>query len=353
MVVWSLVDEERLHGKLSVRLFSKQAKRCSRHDFTTNHRIGFCLLLQVQLMLIVLAQMALLIACGAVWQVLAPRHIPAPAHRRALTDLVFYILLPALIIDVIWQTELSANSLHISLIAMTALAGAMLTMWLVLKFISVNRQQTGALLLAAAFPNVTYLGLPVLDQALGSWSNSLILQYDLFACTPVLMTAGILLARHFGTADSNLHPLKALLRIPPLWAVTIAVLLNVFEIGRPAIIHDALQTLSGGVVPLMLIALGMSIRWQSLHIRLLPLLLPVVLISLVLAPAIVWSVTQFIDLPFEVAQTVVLAAAMPTMVFGFVICEQYELDSALYAAAVTLTTIVCLLTLPVWFYWVS
>lgn len=304
-------------------------------------------------MLTVLAQMALLIACGAVWQVLAPKHISAPAHRRALTDLVFYILLPALIIDVIWQTQLSVNSLQISMVAMTALAGSMLAMWLVLKFINVNRQQTGALLLAATFPNVTYLGLPVLDQALGSWSNSLILQYDLFACTPVLMTLGILLARHFGTSDANLHPLKALLRIPPLWAVTIAVLLNVFDVSRPAIIHDALQTLSGGVVPLMLIALGMSIRWQSLHIRLMPLLLPVVVISLLLAPAIVWSLTQFIDLPLQIAQTVVLAAAMPTMVFGFVICEQYELDSALYAAAVALTTILCLVTLPVWFYWVS
>ncbi len=304
-------------------------------------------------MLTVLAQMALLIACGAVWQVLAPKHISAPAHRRALTDLVFYILLPALIIDVIWQTDLSVNSLQISMLAMTALAGSMLAIWLVLKFINVNRQQTGALLLAATFPNVTYLGLPVMDQALGSWSNSLVLQYDLFACTPVLMTLGILLARHFGTSDANLHPLKALLRIPPLWAVTIAVLLNVFDVNRPAIIHDALQTLSGGVVPLMLIALGMSIRWQSLHIRLMPILLPVVAISLLLSPAIVWSLTQFIDLPAQVAQTVVLAAAMPTMVFGFVICEQYELDSALYAAAVALTTILCLGTLPIWFYWVS
>ena len=304
-------------------------------------------------MLTVLAQMALLIACGAVWQVLAPKHISSPAHRRALTDLVFYILLPALIIDVIWQTELSVNSLQISMVAMSALAGSMLTMWLVLRFITVNRQQTGALLLAATFPNVTYLGLPVMDQALGSWSNSLVLQYDLFACTPVLMTLGILLARHFGTSDANLHPLKALLRIPPLWAVTIAVLLNVFDVSRPAIIHDALQTLSGGVVPLMLIALGMSIRWQSLHIRLMPLLLPVVVISLLLSPAIAWSLAQFIDVPLQIAQTVVLAAAMPTMVFGFVICEQYELDSALYAAAVALTTILCLVTLPIWFYWVS
>ncbi len=38
------------------------------------------------------------------------------------------------------------------------------------------------------------------------------------------------------------------------------------------------------------------------------------------------------------------------MVFGVVISERYQLDTTLYAAAVTLTTLLSLLTLPVWFY---
>ncbi len=52
-------------------------------------------------MLMVMLQMALLIAVGVLWQRLAPAHITAIAHRRALTDLVFYILLPALVLNVI------------------------------------------------------------------------------------------------------------------------------------------------------------------------------------------------------------------------------------------------------------
>ncbi|RKZ94530.1 MAG: AEC family transporter, partial [Gammaproteobacteria bacterium] len=42
-----------------------------------------------------LIQMSLLIACGAIWKNHAPSHISSLAHRRALTDLVYYILLPA------------------------------------------------------------------------------------------------------------------------------------------------------------------------------------------------------------------------------------------------------------------
>lgn len=304
-------------------------------------------------MFIVLAQMAILIACGTLWQALAPKHIPALAHRRALTDLVFYILLPAMVIDVIWQTPLDISSMKISILAMSGLATAALAIWLVLKTIPVSNAQKGALILAATFPNVTYLGLPVLDQVLGSWSNAIILQYDLFACTPVLMTAGMLMAGYYGSHDQSSHPLKSLVKIPPLWAVTIAVILNLLDVQRPEIIHSALQTLSGGVVPLMLIALGMSIRWHSLRLNLLPLLLPVVIITLFIAPAGVWLVTQTLNLPSEIMTTVILSAAMPTMVFGIVICERYGLDTSLYAAAVTLTTLLSMASLPLWFYWIS
>jgi predicted permease len=36
------------------------------------------------------------------------------------------------------------------------------------------------------------------------------------------------------------------------------------------------------------------------------------------------------------------------MVLGIVLCDRYALDSALYAAAVTITTAASLITLPLW-----
>ncbi|HIE90819.1 MAG TPA: AEC family transporter, partial [Methylophilaceae bacterium] len=71
-------------------------------------------------MFFVMLQMSVLIAIGVAWKRVAPTHIPALAHRRALTDLVFYILLPALVLDVMWQAPLNITSIKIS---MTALSG--------------------------------------------------------------------------------------------------------------------------------------------------------------------------------------------------------------------------------------
>lgn len=301
-------------------------------------------------MLSTMMQMGLLIAFGSLWRILAPKHIPALAHRRALTDLVFFILLPALVLDVIWGAPIDFTSMKISLVALSTLAVSAVLMTVALRFFDTSRPQKGALLLAAVFPNATYLGLPVTDQVLGKWSNSVVLQFDLFACTPVLMTLGILMANHFGADGREVHPWRELRKVPPLWAVAVAMLLNILEVPRPELVHNTLTTLSGGVVPLMLIALGMSIRWDTMRLRFLPKLLPVTVISLLIAPVVAYGVSHGLALPQHISTAVVLLAAMPTMIFGIVICERYGLDSAIYAAAVFLTTVISISTLTIWFY---
>lgn len=304
-------------------------------------------------MITALIQMTLLIALGTLWKLFAPKHISAQAHRRALTDLVFYILLPSLVWDVIWRAPLTSSSLQISLLASCGIAIGLLAMWLVLRFIKTGKKQTGALLLAAAFPNSTYLGLPVLDQVLGPHTRSTVLQYDLFACTPILLTLGMLLAQYYGGNKTAVHPIRELIKIPPLWAVTLGLALNITGIEQPDTLHSSLSLLSGGVVPLMLIVLGMSIHWHSLHLRFMRLLLPAAAISLILVPLCIFNLSHIIGLSADLIIPIALISAMPTMVFGIVICERYQLDSELYAATVTLTTLASLLTLPLWFHWLS
>lgn len=304
-------------------------------------------------MLTALIQMSLLIACGSFWKTYAPAHISPLAHRRALTDLVFYILLPAMVLDVIWQAPLNQSSLYISLLAASGVLTGLLIAWLIFKRVGCTSAQTGALLLASAFPNATYLGLPVLNQVIGPETRATVLQYDLFACTPILLSVGMLIARYYGDNKTSLHPIRDLTKVAPLWAVAVGVMLNISGLEQPPLIHTALSTLAGGVVPLMLIVLGMSIRWQSLHIRFMPLLLPVMVITLLVVPLTVLGLSHLIGLPIDLIKQVVIVAAMPTMVFGVVISERYQLDTELYAAAITMTTLMSLISLPIWFHFLS
>ncbi len=304
-------------------------------------------------MITALIQMSLLIACGTFWKSYAPAHISNSSHRRALTDLVFYLLLPALVLDVIWRAPLSAASLQISFLATCGIITGLVIMSIILRFLKVSKKQTGALLLAASFPNATYLGLPVLEQVIGPETTATVLQYDFFACTPILLTVGIMLAHYYGSSKLEVHPVRELIKIPALWAVSVGIALNYLKVPQPDILHAGLSTLAAAVVPLMLIVLGMSIRWGSLHIRYMRLLAPVAAITLIIVPVSVYSMSRLIGLESDLSIMVTLVGAMPTMVFGIVICERYQLDGELYAAAVTLTTILSLISLPLWFQWLS
>lgn len=304
-------------------------------------------------MLTALIQMSLLIACGSLWKYYAPSHISPLTHRRALTDIVFYILLPAMVLNVIWDAPLNQSSLFISFLAACGVLSGLLVTWFILKGLNCSKEQRGVLLLASSFPNATYLGLPVLEQVIGPSARATVLQYDLFACTPILLSVGMLIARYYGDNKTDVHPIKELVKVAPLWAVALGVTFNLGGLEQPSFIHNGLSTLSGAVVPLMLIVLGMSIQWKSIHIRFISLLLPIIATSLIIVPLVVLGLSHSIGLEIILINQVVIVAAMPTMIFGIVISERYHLDTELYAAAVTVTTLFSLITLPVWFYFLS
>jgi predicted permease len=263
--------------------------------------------------------------------------------------LVYVLLLPSLVLFVLWRAPLDFDALRVTLAAATGILFGLAVAWVFYRRGGHSSAAVGALILAAAFPNATYMGLPVLEASLGPWARSVAIQYDLFACTPILLSLGILIAAHYGGIKETTHPLQALLRVPPLWAALGAVTLNLLQVPMPDIIGTSLEKLGISVVPLMLFSLGLGLQWSSDWQRQLTRLLPVIAIQLVITPAMIWGFATLINLQGEMLTAVVLEAAMPSMVLGIVICDRYQLDSSLYALSVTLSTALSLLTLPLWF----
>ncbi len=300
----------------------------------------------------VLLQMAGLILCGVAWRIIRPGGLEPVATRKVLTSLVYYLLLPALVISVLWKTDLGTGSVIIAAAAAFGILTGVLLSFVSCRLCHNKAAETGAIVLAIAFPNATYMGLPVLEATFGPWARSIAIQYDLFACTPLLFTLGILLAMRFGSGtESRANIYKGLLRIPPLWAALVAILLNVFKVPQIESLSGLLSLLERGVVPLMLFSLGLSLEWSRDRWRLLPSLIPVVVFRLLLIPALVLLLLNGLHVGGDVRTAIVMEAAMPSMVLGIVISDRYNLDTSLYAAAVTVTTALSLVTLPLWHTW--
>lgn len=304
-------------------------------------------------MITVITQMAALILCGLLWRQLRPGGLDGDSTRTVLTSTVYYLFLPALVLKVLWQAPMGMNSVSIAVIAASAVFFAMLASWTVCRSCGQTGKVTGAVILAASFPNATYMGLPVLESIYGEAGGSIAIQYDLFACTPLLLTVGVMVARHFGTGGHRGGVFRELLFVPPLWAAVLAVLLNVLEVPFPAWLHGWLGMISATVVPLMLFSLGLGLRLDTWRPSFLPILIPIILLQLVLTPALAWFLAHVMGLEGMNRVAVVLEAAMPSMVLGIVFCDRYKLDTGLYAAAVTVTTALSLITLPLWFEWLA
>ena len=296
-----------------------------------------------------LIQMAGLILCGVVWRYAKPGGLDARQTRTALTGLVYYLLLPALVLLVLWRTPLGIDSLKISLLATFAVLIALFTIYWLCYFCNMDHATRGAAMLAAAFPNVTYLGLPILEATLGRDSRSIAIQFDLFACTPLLLTVGVWIAIRFGDKKSQALDKQSLLKVPALWAAFLAVILNLTGIQIPGSLENWLQTLANSVVPLMLISLGLSLYITREHLKQLQSIFPVIGVKLFIMPAIAMALTMPLGMDGMLKQAVILEAAMPSMVIGLMLCDRYGLNSVVYAAAVTITTALSFLTLGLWF----
>lgn len=300
-------------------------------------------------MTLTLIQMALIMSCGTGWRYLAPAGLSAEQTRTVLTTVVYYLFLPAMVVEVLWQAELGVQSFQFSALGIGTITIGLLLTWLSTTLCRYERSKKGALILAASFPNVTYLGLPVLEQTFGHWARSVAIQLDFFAAGPLLFTIGILLARYYGEREHQPQSILSFLTTPPFVAAVVAVGLNVMQVPPPPWLLGTLQKLSTAVVPIMLFSLGLALRWQSMSPRNAPYLVPALLIKLLVMPWAAWQLADIIHLQGKYRAPAILDLAMPCMVLGIVFCDRYKLDASLYAMAVTVSTLLSLISLPFWY----
>ncbi|ADC70878.1 MULTISPECIES: AEC family transporter [unclassified Thioalkalivibrio] len=305
-------------------------------------------------MLTVMTQMGALIVAGVVWRLLRPGGLDADTARRVLTTLVYYLLLPALVLQVLWTAPLGLDSLRIALVAGTTVLAMVAVTLLACRLCLAERAAVGAMLLAAAWPNATYLGLPVLDSLFGDAGRAVAIQYDLFACLPLVLTLGILLARRYGDPEAvRLYggggAIRGLVAVPSIWAAVLGVALNLAGLPLVTWLDTWLGFLADSVAPLMLFSLGLALVFDRFRGRDLRPLVMVSVIQLLIAPLFALGLVWWVGLEGVPGIGSVLEAAMPAMVLGLVFCDRFRLDTGLYAAAVTLTTALSLVTLPLWF----
>ena len=191
------------------------------------------------------------------------------------------------------------------------------------------------------FANTGNYGLPLVSFAFGEQALSYAGIY--FATTTLLFyTLGVFLASlgHMTFKEAIL----GLFRIPTLYAVVLAVLMNVWNIGIPVPFARAVELAAGGTIPLMLILLGVQLTRVEFSGNQRALQLSVCM-RLLVAPLAALLFAALFGLQGFPRQASVTQASMPSMVSATVLATEYNLDAKLVTAVVFISTLLSPLTL--------
>ena len=261
---------------------------------------------------------------------------------RSLGRVVFYVFSPVLLFDLLIQNQLKLTEAAIVIaFALSFILTIGALTYVLGVFLKLERPALVAILITTMFANTGNYGLPLVSFAFGE--SALPYAGIYFATTTLLFyTLGVFLASlgHMSLKEAIL----GLFRIPPLYAVLLAILINSFRIEIPVPIARAVELAAGGTIPLMLILLGVQLTQVEFSGNQRAMQLSVAL-RLVVAPlaALLWA--ALFGLQDTSRQASVTQASMPSMVSATVLATEYNLDSRLVTAVVFVSTLLSPFTL--------
>ena len=263
-------------------------------------------------------------------------------ESRSLGRVVFYVFSPVLLFDLLVQNQLEITDAAIIIVfALCFILTIGVLTFMVGYFLKLDRSSLVAILITTMFANTGNYGLPLVSFAFGEQALSYAGIY--FATTTLLFyTLGVFLASlgHMTFKEAII----GLFKIPTLYAVVLAILINALNIDIPVPVARAVELAAGGTIPLMLILLGVQLTQVEFSGNQRALQLSVAL-RLVVAPLVALLFAAIFGLQSFPRQAGVTQASMPSMVSATVLAAEYNLDSKLVTAVVFISTLLSPFTL--------
>jgi len=270
---------------------------------------------------------------------------------EVLNRFALWIGFPALVITLLSRVDLSGghynrmilvNSVYFILCTLLAFPYSKL-----FRFSRLRRQ---TLFLILAYGNVTYLGIPVLQNVLGKEAlpaGALLSAVYVFW----LLTLGLLLVETGGKGAFQPRNLLLKLLTNPLFLSVIAGLfLSVTSLQLPQVLSRSFSMRSQSVTPVVLFSLGIFMGFQKIgHLREWGHIFLFSLVIMLILPGIFYLVTaKYGCLEGLNLQASILEAAMPVGLTPYALSQQYRLDTPFTARVVLLSTTLSFLLLPLW-----
>ena len=270
--------------------------------------------------------------------------IVSETGRKTLSDLLIYIVLPCNILESFLSGgQMPEGFVRNCLLAVGISAGIQLlaVYGSKLLFRKYPRGEKSVLSYGMICSNSSFIGLPIAHLMFGDLG---VIYTSMFQIPLrfTMWTAGLSLF----TSVSRKDAFRKLARHPCIIAVFVGLALMAAPIQLPAVLSDALDSLSSCTVPLSMLVIGTILAdapIRSLFSR------PVLWYSclrLVLFPLLIWALLRPLGLDPTLVNVCVLMTGMPAGSTGSILADKYG-GAALFASELAFASTLCsIVTIP-------
>ncbi|MEI6398273.1 MAG: AEC family transporter [Pseudomonadota bacterium] len=269
------------------------------------------------------------------------------AVATVLNAVVIYVALPAMTITQIHKLDVDASVLIVA-------SGP----WLNFLFAAIfwafagpalgwGRPVTGMMILATGLGNTSFLGFPLIEALLGKDALPVAAVSDQMGSFLVVSTLGILVANIYGSSrDGNI--LLRVLRFLPFMATVLGGMTRHIEFHP--MISDGLSRLSSLLTPLAVMSVGSRVSFEMADLKKYRAqLMTGIGFKMLLVPALtMFGLRIFEALMGSYQNVMVIEAAMPGMITGYLIGAERGLDARLGALLISVGIVVAMISVPLW-----
>ncbi|WP_107668406.1 AEC family transporter [Cyanothece sp. BG0011] len=261
-------------------------------------------------------------------------------HKQTLSQLIVYVLAPALVADSLYTTTISAQNAAQLLLGVFIVAFILyLLVSIISSILKLPPITRKSLIATSLHPNNGNMGLPLVDFALGAAGLERAIIYMIGSSILLFGVAPAILA---GT--SLKHSLTVTFKLPLMWAMLAGLSLRILQIELPFNLGEALHLLGRAAIPVALLILGMELVTTQFKVTKFEIIS--LNFRLILAPLIALLVGKIIQLNPLDLQVFILQSAMPTAVNTVVLATEFGGEALKVARTIVVTTLLSFLTLP-------
>lgn len=267
-----------------------------------------------------------------------------------LNKYALWIGFPALVIASLMQLEIG-NKTYIPLILSNSgyIVFSILLAIPLSKIFGFSTQLKRTLFLILPFGNVSYLGIPVLQNAMG---NEILPVAAILSAVYVfwLLTLAIILIEIYGNEKINTKKLLLnLAQNPLLISVFIGLAIVIFNIHMPEFAKKTINLFSDSVTAVVLFSLGIFLGMHHLgNLKKWMAVSGWTFVAMLILPGLFWGILQFSSIAPDQLKATVIDAAMPMGLTPYALSIQYKLKTTLVARIVVLGTLLSMIIIPIW-----